>query len=116
MRNWYVTGIVALAIIVAVIPLYAARQVAQDEAHSFEAAAPATFVGREECVDCHTAAYENWLGSHHDDAMDHANAQTVLGDFNDTEFTHKGVTSRFYSRDDKFFVETEGADGELDEF
>jgi tetratricopeptide (TPR) repeat protein len=116
MRNWYLTGIVALVIIVVAIPLYAVRQVAQGDADSPEVASEATFVGREECVDCHTAAYESWLGSHHDDAMDFANAQTVLGDFDDAEFTHKGVTSRFYRREDKFLVETEGADGELAEF
>ncbi|MBT8082791.1 MAG: tetratricopeptide repeat protein [Gammaproteobacteria bacterium] len=116
MRNWYVTGVVALVIIVVAIPLYAVRQVAQGDAGTPAAAPDATFVGREECVDCHTAAYESWLGSHHDDAMDVANAQTVLGDFSDAEFTHNGVTSRFYRRDDKFLVETEGADGELAEF
>jgi hypothetical protein len=77
---------------------------------------PATFVGRAECIDCHIAAYESWLGSHHDDAMDHANEQTVRGDFNDSVFTHNGVTSRFYRRENRFFVETEGADGEMAEF
>ena len=40
-----------------------------------------------QCVDCHTAAYESWLGSHHDDAMDFATNETVRGDFDDASDT-----------------------------
>lgn len=40
----------------------------------------------------------------------------MLGDFNDAQFTHFGVTSKFYRRDNKFFVETEGLDGKNHEF
>jgi tetratricopeptide (TPR) repeat protein len=116
MRNWYITGVAALVIIVLTIPLYAVRQIGLRGDAATEVAAPATFVGREECIDCHTAAYESWLGSHHDDAMDFANEQTVRGDFNDAEFTHGEITSRFYKRDDKYFVHTQGADGEMAEF
>jgi tetratricopeptide (TPR) repeat protein len=116
MKNWYITGIAALVVIVVAIPLYATRQMNQHRADMHEVEKPATFVGRAECIDCHIAAYESWLGSHHDDAMDHANEQTVRGDFNDSVFTHNGVTSRFYRRENRFFVETEGADGEMAEF
>jgi len=76
----------------------------------------ASFVGREQCIDCHDEAYEQWLGSDHDNAMDHANEQTVLGDFNDVEFEHDGVISRFYRKEDKYFVFTEGPGGEMAEF
>jgi len=75
----------------------------------------AEFVGRGQCVDCHNDAYQDWLGSHHDDAMDLANAETVLGDFGDTEFQYNGITTRFYKKNDKFFVFTESADGEMAE-
>ena len=116
MRNWKITGVVALVVIVVTIPLYAVRQMHERSAEQTASDAPATFVGRSECIDCHTEAYESWLGSHHDNAMDHANEQSVLGDFNDTEFTYDGVTSRFYKRDGKYFVYTQGADGEMAEF
>ena len=33
---------------------------------------------------------------------------TVLGDFNDVEFSLHGITSRFYKKDGKFFVHTNG--------
>jgi hypothetical protein len=48
----------------------------------------------------------------------HARASdaTVLGDFNDASFTRAGVTTRFFRRDGKFFVNTEGPDGKLADF
>ena len=76
---------------------------------------PAEFVGRAQCIDCHVDAYEAWSGSHHDDAMDVANADTVRGNFNDTEFEYNGITSRFYKKDDKYFVFTESSGGEMAE-
>ena len=53
-----------------------------------------------------------WHGSHHDRAMEIATEETVLGDFNDAVFERLGVTTRFFRRDGKFFVNTEGPDGE----
>ena len=43
-----------------------------------------------------------WSGPHHDFAMQIANEQTVLGKFDNVEFSHFGVTSRFYKRDDRY--------------
>ena len=48
--------------------------------------------------------------------MQEANAQTVLGDFNGTRFTEAGVTSTFFTRDGKFYVNTDGPDGELHDY
>lgn len=78
----------------------------------------ARFVGSEACRDCHKTAYDKWRGSQHDLAMAEANEQSVLGDFNDAVFTdpHNHVTSRFYRRDGRYFVETEGPDGKPGEF
>ena len=45
-----------------------------------------------------------------------ATDETVLGDFNDAELTHHGITSRMFQRDGKFFVNTEGPDGKLADF
>ncbi len=76
----------------------------------------AGFAGSASCVDCHEEAYKAWSGSHHDLAMQVASEDTVLGDFDDTTFTHFGVTSRFYERDGGFFVQTEGPDGQPTEY
>jgi tetratricopeptide (TPR) repeat protein len=78
--------------------------------------AEAKFVGRKSCVECHQQQHSAWQGSHHDLAMDVAKDMTVLGDFNDAELTHHGVTSRMFKRDGKFFVNTEGPDGQMADF
>jgi tetratricopeptide (TPR) repeat protein len=49
-------------------------------------------------------------------AMDTTSEATVLGDFNDTEFTLHGTTSRFYKKDGKYFVYTNGPGGKMGEF
>ncbi|NVK41052.1 MAG: tetratricopeptide repeat protein [Oceanospirillaceae bacterium] len=74
------------------------------------------YVGSDSCADCHRAEYSDWLGSHHQLAMAEASDDTVLADFNDTSFTYNGITSRFYKRDGRFYVTTDNADGELEEF
>ncbi len=50
--------------------------------------------------------------------MDVATETSVRGNFNNVTYTdpHNGVTSRFYRKDGKFYVETEGPDGKLGEF
>ena len=53
----------------------------------------------------------DWKGSHHDLAMDVATEKTVLGDFDDATLTHFGVMSRFFRRNGKCHVHTEGPDG-----
>jgi hypothetical protein len=76
------------------------------------------FVGSEKCKKCHETAYKEWQGSHHDLAMDVANETTVLGAFSDVSYTdpYNKVTSRFYRQDGKFFVQTEGPDGQPGDF
>jgi tetratricopeptide (TPR) repeat protein len=76
----------------------------------------ASFVDEASCAACHPEQAAAWTGSHHDLAMQEAGDSTVLGDFEDARFTHGGVTSRFLRRDGRFFVETDGHDGELAEF
>jgi predicted CXXCH cytochrome family protein len=77
---------------------------------------PAVFVGSEACAGCHQAATELWKGSQHKHAMQHASAATVLGSFEDTGFDYYGVHSRFFRKDGKFVVETDGPDGRLATF
>jgi predicted CXXCH cytochrome family protein len=80
-------------------------------------AAPAiTFVGSAACSGCHPAETALWKASQHRHAMQHANAASVLGDFEDAGFDYYGVHSRFFRKDDKFFVETDGPDGKLAAF
>jgi predicted CXXCH cytochrome family protein len=75
-----------------------------------------TFVGSAACGGCHESEMAAWRGSHHDLAMQEATAETVLGDFDDASFTQGEVTSRFFRRDGRFFVTTDGPDGKLADF
>jgi len=68
------------------------------------------------CVACHDQQHRDWQGSHHDLAMQHASKDTMLGDFNNTEFTANGITSRFFTKDGKFWVNTDAADGSMQDF
>ncbi len=77
---------------------------------------PASFVGSAACQSCHTSEYGDWVGSHHQLAMQIADAATVLGDFNDASFDYYGSKTRFFTRDDNFFVLTEDAAGQEQEF
>ena len=81
-----------------------------------EETAPLAYVGSEACAGCHEAEARLWRGSHHERAMDHATEKSVLGDFSGATFEHFGVKSRFFRRDGKFMVETDGADGQPAEF
>lgn len=75
-----------------------------------------TYVGANTCVACHQSESEAWKGSHHDLAIQAANAETVLGDFNNTTFRHHGVESTFFKRDTQFFVRSDGPDGKLTDY
>jgi Flp pilus assembly protein TadD len=87
------------------------------EGRSFEgASAPATFVGSESCAGCHHAQAKLWQGSQHQLAMAHATERSVLGDFADATFEYFGVKSRFFRKDGKYLVETDGSDGKLATF
>ncbi len=79
-------------------------------------AAKPAFAGQAVCATCHEQATERWTGSHHDLAMQPANAQTVLGDFDDAKFTFRGVVSTFSKDGDVFQVETDGPDGKLQSY
>lgn len=76
----------------------------------------ATYVGKEKCAACHKQELEKFNGSHHDLAMQHANSDTVLGDFNNAEFIANNVNTRFFKKNDKYFVTTDGSEGNLEDF
>lgn len=68
------------------------------------------------CGECHAQQVADWLGSHHEQAMQEANGEHVLGDFQDVTFSDGAVTSRFYQKNDQFYVNTIGEDGERADF
>jgi predicted CXXCH cytochrome family protein len=77
---------------------------------------PATFAGSTSCQSCHEAEYQDWVGSHHELAMQVATADTVLGDFDNTSLDYYGTTTRFFTRDDGYYVQTADAAGQDRDF
>lgn len=77
---------------------------------------PNEFVGDAKCQTCHTKEFNDWKVSDHYHAMLPPNDSTVLGDFNNVKFSADGVTSTFFKKDGKFFINTEGEDGENHDF
>ena len=76
----------------------------------------ATYVGGQQCAACHPAEAELWESSHHDLAMQTAGPDSVLGDFSNAQFNYNGVTSEFFTRDESYWVRTDGPNGELMEY
>jgi len=106
-RALWIAGTIALATILA----GALGHVLWSRPAARTATAAPAFVGSETCAGCHRAEADLWRASQHKRAMDHAGEQTVLGDFNDATFDYYGVRSRFFRKDGKYFVETDGPDG-----
>lgn len=77
---------------------------------------PAEYVGDQSCKKCHATEFKEWKQSHHYMSMLPPNDSTVKGDFNNVTFTADGVTSRFYKKGKKFFINTEGDDGKNHDF
>jgi predicted CXXCH cytochrome family protein len=116
LQRWVTAGVVATAVIVLSLPLYLVKERIAATERGVTEAAPAEFVGREQCISCHEQAYEAWRGSDHDHAMTVASDSTVRGDFDDAVFVYRGDTTRFYRRDAKYYVHAEGPDGVFAEF
>lgn len=75
------------------------------------------FVGGETCIECHKIEHDLWTHSDHDLAMAVATEESVLGDFDNAFFvSQKGDTSRFYKREGRYFVFTNGPGGTFKEF
>jgi predicted CXXCH cytochrome family protein len=110
------TSVAIVALAAAAGPLLLSAAVATRPASGAAEPARPTFVGSQACAGCHQAQADLWRSSQHRHAMDHATDKSVVADFNETSFDHAGVHSRFFRRDGKFFVETDGADGALATF
>lgn len=86
------------------------------EAPLVNAVAPSEFVGSESCSTCHAGQFAAWQGSHHQLAMQVADAETVLGDFSGTTVPYFDTSATFDERDGHYFATVEGPDGHLDEY
>ena len=124
-RNNLITLSLIAIVVVVILTLLLARNISKpkytekyeaQKSLSNEIAAPAKFVTSEVCAECHQEQYKLWQGSDHDLAMQLATDKTVLGDFNDAEFNYFGVNSKFFMKDGKFMIHTDGPDGKLRDY
>lgn len=76
----------------------------------------ASLVDEQQCEGCHAAQVKDWQGSHHQLAMEEARADTVLGDFANQSFSDGVETTRFFRKNDQFWVNTPGPDGQPADF
>ncbi len=102
------------------LPLLAALFVVgcgkSDEPATPLAAGPPAYVGSAACQGCHSSEFDDWMGSHHQLAMQDATADTVLGDFDNAEFDYYGTTTRFFTRGGDYFVRTADENGDDQDF
>jgi predicted CXXCH cytochrome family protein len=76
----------------------------------------AEFIGSDRCIQCHAERYGDWRQSDHRKAMQQADKDTVLGDFNDVTVKFHGIETRLFRQGDDFNVATTGPDGKPGEF
>ena len=113
---WPVPGRLAFRRIGGLLLLAATGACARDWPREPDGIASATYVGSSACASCHPAQHQAWQVSQHAVAIQEANEQTVLGQFDGRRFTSEGVTTRFFRREGKYWVNTEGPDGTLHDY
>jgi hypothetical protein len=75
-----------------------------------------SYVGSDTCSDCHADQNDLWKGSQHALAWTVPTPQTMLGDFNDAEFSDGKTTTRFTTQDDEYFVSVTEMDGQTTQY
>ncbi|UCG51706.1 MAG: hypothetical protein JSW58_16225, partial [Candidatus Latescibacterota bacterium] len=116
LHSWRTAALVAATVMVLSVPAYLLKEMYGRSVRQPPRSPVATFVGRDLCAGCHKKEYEAWQGSHHDHSMAVATDTTVLGDFDNATFDYRDITARFYEKNGKFFVRTQGPGGETREF
>ena len=86
----------------------------QDEPTNTEVAH--TFVGSDNCQNCHVSQSSDWQSSHHQAAMQVADASTVLGDFSDASIDYYLSNTEFLTIDGDYIVRTENESGSKQDF
>ena len=79
-------------------------------------AAAESYVGSTKCQACHESEYKSWKGSHHYQAMLPATPENVLGDFSGQTVSYNNMDHRFYREEEKYFVRTDNARGDPENF
>ncbi len=114
-KKYNTVRVIIIVIILLLLPAYIIKQAYFTDKTNITEKTP-EYVGRNTCIECHEAEYNDWKGSDHDLAMDYATDSTVLGDFNNVSLIRNNQTHKFYKKGNKFFVYTDGEDGKMHEY
>ena len=106
----------SLLVIGIVLSIFACNDGSQTDELVSTKSPNATFVGSKTCISCHSEEYDEWKGSHHDLSMAIASESTVLADFNDVKFEHKGVVSHFFRKNGDYYVNTLDDKGQAQDY
>lgn len=91
-------------------------RVAADEGRDPRVALPSGYAPESACQECHSAEHEAHAASHHARAMAVATPASVRGRFDDSVFSKSGISARFFARDGRYYVHTQGPQGALGDF
>ncbi len=90
-----------------------AKSADNTERHSIKSS---SFINSQTCTQCHQKEHKQWLGSHHEQAMQQASDKTVLGDFNHSTFDYQGERTTFYKKNGRYFINTPSPDGKMHDY
>ncbi|SDC23250.1 cytochrome c3 family protein [Ruegeria marina] len=74
------------------------------------------YVGSAACTGCHEEETAAWFGSHHALAWTEPGPDTVLADFDGTEFSHGGLSAAFRREGRDYFATVTEADGSVTDY
>jgi tetratricopeptide (TPR) repeat protein len=74
------------------------------------------YIGSDSCQNCHQTEHQLWQQSDHHKAMQAPSADSVLGDFNNVEVEFHQIKTRFFKRENQYFIETTNKQGERQTF
>ncbi|MCV2891256.1 multiheme c-type cytochrome [Ruegeria aquimaris] len=74
------------------------------------------YAGSESCAGCHQEEASAWAGSHHALAWTEPGPDTVLADFDGTEFSHGGLHAKFRREGTDYFATVTEADGSVSDY
>ncbi len=75
-----------------------------------------SYMGTQRCAECHQKQYQDWMGSHHDQAMQHASESTVKGDFNNTTFNNDRNNALFFKKANDFYARLAGSRNQVEDY
>lgn len=74
------------------------------------------YAGAQACQSCHQSEYDQWQQSDHFKAMQAANKDTVLGDFNDIDVNFHDIATRFFIENGQYKITTTNKQNKVETF